>query len=86
MPDHPRAYEHGAMTYAYVKAENDIQAGVFDGLRGIRSDCLIKVVTIKAGELYMLHIVGHMQIVIDWFLEKGKAPYPNGSCMFYRTD
>lgn len=83
---YPKAYEPGAMTYAYVKALNDIQAGVFAGLKGIKPDCIVKIATIKLGELYMLHIVGHMQIVIDWFLEKGKAPYPDGSCMLYRTD
>lgn len=83
---HIKAYEPGVMVYAYVKAENDIQACVYAGLRGVQSDCLVKVVTIKSGELYMLHIVGHLSIVSDWFVEQGSAPYPNGTCMLYRTD
>lgn len=83
---HPDAYKPGVMTYAYVKAPAESSAKFFAAEKGIRKDCIVKVAEIKRGELYMLHVVGHHSLIVDWFHEPGQAPYPMGSCLLYRSE
>lgn len=84
--DHPGAYEPGAMIYAYVKAPDAAAALRFAIAKGVADGCVVQAARVKVGELYMVHIVGHMNVVVGWFCEPGEAPYPMGSCLLYRCD
>jgi hypothetical protein len=83
---HEDAYAPGAMTYAYVKAKRSSEAERFAVFKGIKKENIVKIVDLKPGELYVLHVVGFFGVISDWFSEKGTAPYPYGACMLYTTD